>query len=558
MKFLLPTSDKPHVRWGQLYGSATSLKLADAVQTLDAPLLVIAATARESSRLEDELRFFLPANLQPLVIPGWETLPYDLFAPHPDIVSQRLSTLSKLPALKRGIVIIDIDTAMQRFAPRSYLDAHAFDIEVGARLDLNSFRLQLAAAGYANSSQVMSPGEFAIRGSLLDLFPTGNSTPFRIDLFDDEVETIRTFDVDTQRTIERVNQIKLLPAREFPLSAEGIQQFKRRFRTRFEGDLTRMPLYKDVGEGIAPAGIEYYLPLFFDQTHHVFDYLPAGSVVAYDNDIESRLESVWRDINDRYNQRAHDIERPVLSPDELFIAPDQFASLLKSHSHIELFSNELDPHRQHISWQNFGSTTPPPVKLDARAAEPARALMDHLKNYDGRTLIAAESTGRREMLLDILRKHHIQAPTVNEWQAFAATQTPLAITVSPIARGLQLKEPAITLLAEEQLFGERARQERRRRRADRDPEKIIKDLSDLSIGSPVVHDEYGVGRYRGLIAMDAGGMQGEFLVLEYADGDKIYVPVQSLDLVSRYTGGAVDHAPLHKLGTDAWAKARKK
>ncbi len=558
MKFLLPTTEKPLVRWGQLYGSAMSLKFADAVQVLDSPLLVIASNARELSRLEDELRFFLPANLPPLIIPGWETLPYDLFAPHPDIVSQRLSTLSRLANLKRGVVLVDIETAMQRLAPHSYLDAHAFDIEVNSRLDLDAFRLQLAAAGYSNASQVMSPGEFAIRGSLLDLFPSGSNVPFRIDLFDDKVETIRTFDVDTQRTIERVKQIKLLPAREFPLSAEGIKDFKRRFRTRFEGDLTRMPIYKDVNEGVAPAGIEYYLPLFFDHTAHVFDYLPSNTVVTYENGIEALLDSSWNNINDRYAQRAHDVERPILTPDELFISPQSFLATIREHGQIELFVNELDPHRQHITWQNFDSTTPPPVKLDARATEPARALLDHLQTYAGRTLIAAESTGRREMILDILRKHQLQTPIVEDWKTFATGQMPLALTVSPIARGLQLKDPSLTLLAEEQLFGERAKQERRRRRVDRDPEKIIRDLSDLTIGAPVVHDEYGVGRYRGLITMDVGGLHGEFLVLEYADGDKVYVPVQALDLVSRYTGGAADNAPLHKLGTDAWAKARKK
>ena len=558
MKFLLPTAERPRVRWGQLYGSASALKLADAARTLESPLLVIAANARDLNRLEDELRFFLPAELQPLSIPGWETLPYDLFAPHPDIVSQRLSTLSRLAALQRGVITIDVETAMQRFAPRNYIDAHAFDIAVGSKMDLNTFRTQLASAGYVNASQVMSPGEFAVRGSLLDLFPMGSNTPYRIDLFDNDVDTIRTFDVDTQRTMDKVKEIKLLPAREYPLTSEGVQQFKRRFRTRFEGDLTRISLYKDIKEGIAPAGIEYYLPLFFDKTDTLFDYLPAGTVIAYDNGVETLLETAWHDIDERHTQRSHDIERPVLRPEELFVPPADFIKQLAPRSQIELFINELDPNRQHITWQNFGSTTPPPVKLDARAAEPARALMEHLRHYDGRTLIAAESTGRREMLLEILRKHHIQAPSMEDWQTFISSTVPLAITVSPIARGMQLREPAITLLAEEQLFGERARQERRRRRADRDPEKIIKDLSDLSIGSPVVHDEYGVGRYRGLMTMDIGGMPGEFLVLEYADGDKIYVPVQALDMVSRYTGGAVDNAPLHKLGTDTWAKARKK
>ncbi|MGE0188947.1 MAG: transcription-repair coupling factor [Steroidobacteraceae bacterium] len=557
-KFLLPSADKPRVRWGQLYGSAMALKLAEAAQALTAPLLVIAANARELSRLEDELRVFLPNSVPLLSIPGWETLPYDLFAPHPDIISQRLSTLSRLPTLKQGLVLVDVDTVIQRLVPRSYIDAHAFDIALGNRLDLKTFRLKLTAAGYAHVSQVMAPGEFAVRGSLLDLFPMGSAAPYRIDLFDEEVETIRSFDADSQRTLQKTERIKLLPAREFPLSADAMQDYKRRFRIRFEGDLTSVPMYKDVADGAAPAGIEYYLPLFFEQLSEVFAYLPTDSAVAYNVDFNGLLEESWGSIVERHEQRAHDTERPVLTPQELFLSPADFLSLLNSRRQIELSVNELDPDRQHISWQNFASTTPPPVKLDARAAEPARALLNHLQSYQGRTLIAAESTGRREMLLDILRKHHLNAPSMDDWQLFANSDVPLAITVSPIARGLQLKEPAITVLAEEQLFGERAKQERRRRRADRDPEKIIRDLSDLVTGAPVVHDEYGVGRYLGLKTMEVAGLNGEFLILEYADGDKVYVPVQALDRVSRYTGSAADNAPLHKLGTDTWAKAKKK
>ena len=557
-KFLLPSAEKPRVRWGQLYGSAMALKLAEAAQQLSAPLLVIAGNARELSRLEDELRVFLPGSVSLLSLPGWETLPYDQFAPHPDIISQRLSTLSRLPHLKQGVVLVDVDTVIQRLPPRSYIEAHAFDIAVGHQLELHSFRNKLTAAGYAHVSQVMAPGEFAVRGSLLDLFPMGSATPYRIDLFDEEVESIRSFDADTQRTLEKTEHIHLLPAHEFPLSTEGVQLFKRQFRTRFEGDLTRVPIYKDVTEGAAPAGIEYYLPLFFEQVSEIFTYLPAESAVACTAEFSGLLEESWNSIVMRHEQRAHDVERPILTPQELFLPPAEFLKQLNSRRQIELFVNELDPNRQHISWQNFDSTTPPPVKLDARAPEPARALLDHLHTYQGRTLIAAESTGRREMMLDILRKHQLNAPSIDDWQLFMNSEIPLAITVSPIARGLQLKDPAITVLAEEQLFGERGRQERRRRRADRDPEKIIRDLSDLMPGSPVVHDEYGVGRYLGLQTMEAGGLMGEFLVLEYADGDKIYVPVQSLDRVSRYTGSGGDNAPLHKLGTDTWAKAKKK
>lgn len=557
-KFLLPTAEKPRIRWGQLYGSAMALKLAEAAQQLTAPLLVIAANARELSRLEDELRIFLPKAVPLLGIPGWETLPYDQFAPHPDIISQRLSTLSKLPHLKQGVVLVDVDTVLQRLPPRSYIDAHAFDIEVGHRLELQSFRVKLAAAGYAHVSQVMAPGEFAVRGSLLDLFPMGCATPYRIDLFDDEVESIRSFDTDTQRTLEKTKGIHLLPAHEFPLTVEGVQLFKRQFRTRFEGDLTRVPMYKDVAVGAAPAGIEYYLPLFFEKVSDIFSYLPTDTAVAYSEEFTDLIEESWNSIVQRHDQRAHDVERPILTPQELFVPPADFLQQLNTRRQIELFVNQLDPNRQHISWQNFDSTTPPPVKLDARAPEPARALLDHLQTYSGRTLIAAESTGRREMMLDILRKHNLNAPSLDDWQVFMDSSIPLAITVSPIARGLQLKDPAITVLAEEQLFGERGKQERRRRRADRDPEKIIRDLSDLMPGSPVVHDEYGVGRYLGLQTMDVGGLMGEFLVLEYAEGDKIYVPVQALDRVSRYTGSAGDNAPLHKLGTDTWAKAKKK
>jgi len=561
-KFLLPSADKSRVRWGQLYGSATALKLAEAAQKLSGPLVIIAENTREMTRLEDELRVFLssglPNALPLLAIPGWETLPYDLFAPHPDIVSQRLATLAALPTLAQGIVLMDVDTAMQRFAPRSYIEAHAFDVAVGNKLDLKFFRQRLTAAGYASTSQVMAPGEFAVRGSLLDLFPMGASLPYRIDLFDDEVDSIRTFDADSQRTLDKVDKIHLLPAREFPLSSDGIQTFKRQFRTRFEGDLTRMQLYKDISEGVAPAGIEYYLPLFFEGVATLFDYLPANSTMAVPMELSYQLEQSWHNVLERYEQRAHDTERPILRPEEFVLTPPEFMAQAAKRHRIELLVNEIPPTQQEISWQNFGSTTPPPVKLDARAAEPARALLDHLRTYTGRTLIAAESTGRREMVLDILRKHNINAPTLDHWQLFMQSEVPLAITVSPIARGLQLKDPAITVLAEEQLFGERAKQERRRRRADRDPEKIIRDLSDLIPGSPVVHDEYGVGRYLGLKIMEVAGLTSEFIVLEYADGDKVYVPVQSLDRVSRYTGAAGDKAPLHKLGTDTWTKARKK
>ncbi len=556
---LLPSKSRMQVRWGQLYGSATSLWLAEAARRASGPLLVVAADARQASRYEDELRFFGEPGLYIESFPDWETLPYDLFSPHPDIVSQRLRMLASIPRLEKGIVIVDLETLLQRLAPQTYIDAHAFDLAVGEVLDIERFRERLAGAGYTASSQVIAPGEFAVRGSLIDLFPMGSATPYRIDLFDDEVESIRIFDPDTQRSGDKVQALRLLPAREFPLTSEGIQAFKRRFRVRFPGDLTRMPIYQDIAEGAPPAGIEYYLPLFFDRTATLFDYLPANTIVAADLDIENYATHAFAEIQARYDQRGHDASRPILPPAEVFMPVAELNERHASFRRIDLSRVELDPLTQgSLPFQNFGTHAPPHVRVDVRSDDPSRGLSAFLAEFEGRVLIAAESAGRRELLLDILRKRHIEPALVDTWNAFRDAQAPLAITVSPISTGLVLDQPHIALIAEEQLFGERARQERRRRRPERDPEKIIRDLTDLNPGSPVVHEHYGVGRFLGLQTLDVGGLTSEFLVLEYADGDKLYVPVQALDLISRYTGAPAESAPLHKLGTDTWSKAKKK
>jgi transcription-repair coupling factor (superfamily II helicase) len=350
----------------------------------------------------------------------------------------------------------------------------------------------------------------------------------------------------------------MLPAREFPLDADGVAAFKRRFRTRFAGDLTRMSVYRDIAPGTAPPGIEYFLPLFFDKTATLFDYLPHNAVIASPVEWHALAAQSWLEFGSRHAQRAHDIERPILTPAELFLDPAQFAENIAQFNHIEISRVELDPLTQPVPHKNYGTAAAPRLRIDARGEEPARELVNFLREFAGRVLIAAESAGRREMLLEMLRKRHIEAPMVEDWHAFAGSTVPLAITVSPLTTGLLLKDPPLAVIAEEQLFGERARQERRRRSSDRDPDRIIRDLSDLRIGSPVVHEQYGVGRYLGLMAMEVGGMPGEFLVLEYADGDKVYVPVQALDLINRYSGTAAENAPLHKLGTDTWQKAKRK
>ncbi|HEX2493876.1 MAG TPA: transcription-repair coupling factor [Steroidobacter sp.] len=555
---LLPSKANMHVRWGQLYGSAASLWLAEAARKASGPVLVIASDARQASRMEDELRFFCEPSAAVELFPAWETLPYDLFSPHPDIVSQRLRMLSTLPTLAKGVVIVDLETLLQRLAPRTYINAHAFDLELRDRLDLAAFRERLIGAGYLPSSQVMAPGEFAVRGSLIDLFPMGSATPFRIDLFDEEVETIRVFDPETQRSGDKVAALRMLPAREFPLTDEGIQQFKRRFRVRFSGDLTRMSMYRDIAEGAPPPGVEYFLPLFFESTATLFDYLPQNTIIAADLDIQALAAQAFGEVEARYDQRSHDTERPILKPSEVFTPVDEFMHRATSYRRIEISRMELEPLTQSTPLHNFGTRPPPNLRVDPRSEEPARELANFLRAFDGRVLIAAESAGRREMLLEILHRRGLQPLLVESWGAFIESATPLALTVSPVATGLVLHQPHVALIAEEQLFGERARQERRRRRAERDPEKIIRDLTDLHPGSPVVHENYGVGRYVGLTTLDVGGLKSEFLVLEYADGDKLYVPVHALDLVSRYTGAPAETAPLHKLGADAWDKAKKK
>ncbi|AMN47289.1 transcription-repair coupling factor [Steroidobacter denitrificans] len=561
---ILPSKARPRVRWGGLYGSAGSLWLAEAARIASGPILLIVADTRQAGRMEEELRFFRRAGLCVETFPAWETLPYDLFSPHPDIVSQRLRLLSTLPQLTKGIVIVDIETLLQRLPPQSYIDAHAFDLKLGETFDPGAFRERLSRAGYTAAAQVMAPGEFAVRGSIIDLFPMGSTMPYRIDLFDEEIETIRVFDPETQRSDQQVQALRLLPAREFPLTASGIQSFKRRFRIRFPGDLTRMPVYRDIAEGAPPAGIEYYLPLFFDDTSTLLDHLPGNTLVAAETALDELAVPIFAEIEGRHAQRAHDAARPILRPDEVFMPPAECIRRLAAFRRIELSDAAPEvpeaPEASEASLprQDFATRPPPNLRIDARREEPAQALIEFLSDFNGHVLIAAESAGRREMLLDILQQRNLRPVPVDDWSGFIAGQAPLAITVSALATGLVLSDPAIALIAEEQLFGERVRQERRRRRPERDPEKIIRDLSALLPGAPVVHEEYGVGRFIGLTTLEAGGLTSEYLVVEYAEGDKLYVPVQALDRVSRYSGAPAEAAPLHKLGGEAWEKAKRK
>ena len=550
----LPTSPKQRRYWTSPHGSSRALLVAEAARSHDGLLVAVTRDTQRAHALEEELRIFA-GNLPVLHFPDWETLPYDVFSPHPDIVSQRISTLYQLPSTRRGVLVVPIATLMQRIAPRSHITGAGLMVKKAQKLDLASEQRRLEAAGYRNVPQVAEPGDFAVRGALIDIFPMGAAEPYRIELFDDEVESIRSFDPETQRSQQQVERIELLPGREFPLTDNAAKDFRTRLRERFPIDVRRCPLYQDMKEGVTPGGIEYYLPMFFEQTATLFDYLADSAVFLLGEGALESAEQFWTQTGERYDQRAHDIERPVLPPAELYLPPELLREQLNKRLRVELVESG------HEHALPSGTQPAPELPLNRKGEEPGTSLRHFLANYPGRVLIASDSAGRREALIEQLASTGLKPDTVEGWQGFLSggSKLRLAITIAALEQGFALTDPAITVLTERELFGERVRTERKRRRgAARDPESIIRDLTELTIGAPIVHVDHGVGRYQGLVSMVLGGMEGEFLTIEYAKGDKLYVPVAQLGLVSRYTGTAPELAPLHSLGGDAWERARRK
>ena len=547
---ILPPDNRQSLRWGQLYGAAPALLIAAATR-FRGLILVIAPDSQTALRLETELRVFGGAELEILAFPDWETLPYDGFSPHQDIISQRLAALYRLPQRRRGVLVAPVATLMQRLAPRDYLNRYALLLKIGERLDLDPFRQRLEAAGYACVSQVVEHGEFAVRGSILDLFPMGAERPYRIELFDDTVESIRDFDPDTQLSVAKAAQIELLPAREFALDKESITRFRQAWRRQFEGDPQRSLIYREVSAGHAPGGIEYYLPLFFEPVATLFEHLPESALVIQLDGVAAAMEAFQEQIIDRYEQHRHDAERPLLPPPALFLQAAQVEQALARYPRIELGATAA-------GGVNYPTQPPPALPFQPRHERPAEALERFLAEFPGRALITAESAGRREVLLDTLRGYGLRPVICSGWAEFLAREdAPLALAVAPLEQGLWLTEPPLAVIAESQLYGERARQVRRRVQS-RDPETIIRDLTDLSLGAPVVHEQHGIGRYAGLQRLEVAGIDGEFAVVEYAGDDRLYVPVSALQLLSRYTGAAPEHAPLHKLGSGQWEKAKRK
>ncbi|WP_424683227.1 transcription-repair coupling factor [Frateuria sp. YIM B11624] len=549
----LPTSPKQRRFWTPPHGSSRALLIAEAARDHAGLLVAVTRDTQRASALEDELRLFA-GDLPVLHFPDWETLPYDIFSPHPEIVSQRIATLYRLPSVQRGVLVVPVATLMQRIAPRSHVTGSGLVLAKGQKLDLAAEQRRLEAAGYRHVPQVAEPGDYAVRGALIDIFPMGTAEPYRIELFDDEVDSIRSFDPETQRSQQPVEKVELLPAREFPLTDEAAKDFRNNLRERFPIDIRRCPLYQDMKEGVTPGGIEYYLPLFFKQTATLFDYLGEGALFVLGEGAGEASDQFWTNTAERYDQRAHDIERPVLPPAELYLSPEQLREQLNRRLRVEVVPSG------HEHAVDSGTLPAPEVPLNRKGEEPGTSLRHFLASYPGRVLIAADSAGRREALAETLAGAGLRPDAVDGWKGFLdTTATRLAISVAPLEQGFALKQPALTVLTERELYGERVRTDRKRRRgAARDPDAIIRDLTELSVGAPIVHVDHGVGRYQGLVSMELGGMEGEFLVIEYAKGDKLYVPVAQLGLVSRYSGTAPELAPLHSLGGDAWERARRK
>ncbi|WP_278444735.1 transcription-repair coupling factor [Stutzerimonas kunmingensis] len=543
-------SGKQH--WGNLPGAALSLAIAEAASNAKRFTLLLTADSQSAERLQEELAFFAP-QLAVLHFPDWETLPYDIFSPHQDIVSQRIAALYQLPELSHGVLVVPITTALHRLAPKRFLLGSSLVLDVGQKLDVEQMRLRLEAAGYRCVDTVYEHGEFAVRGALIDLFPMGSPLPYRIDLFDDEIETLRTFDPENLRSIDKVESIRLLPAREFPLKKEAVTGFRARFRERFDVDFRRCPIYQDLSTGITPAGIEYYLPLFYEETATLFDYLPEDSQVFSLPGIEQAAEQFWSDVRNRYEERRVDPERPLLPPAELFMPVEDCFARLKLWPRVVASQQDVEPG---IGRERFTAQALPELAIEAKASEPLGKLRRFLDEYAGRVLFTAESAGRREVLLELLARLKLRPQEVEGWEEFLASQERLAITIAPLDEGLHLDD--VALVAESPLFGQRVMQRRRREKSRDGGENVIKNLTELREGSPVVHIDHGVGRYQGLVTLEIEGQAQEFLLLQYAEDAKLYVPVASLHLIARYTGSDDALAPLHRLGSETWQKAKRK
>jgi transcription-repair coupling factor (superfamily II helicase) len=541
-------------------------------------LTAITAHPFEAQRFMEEIRWFAP-QLRVYLLPDWETLPYDSFSPHQDLISERLSTLHAIARGEADVVLAPASTALYRMAPPAFLAAYTFFLQQGEALDVGRLRVQLATGGYSCVTQVVSPGEFAVRGGLVDLYPMGATLPFRIDLFDDRIESIKTFDPDTQRTVYPTREIRLLPAHEFPFDDAGRTKFRGRFRETFEGDPSRAAIYKDVSNSIAPAGIEYYLPLFFDRTATIFDYLPPASPVLLHGDVPGAIDEFWRDTRSRHDLLHGDRSRPILAPEALFLRDEDFFGALRDRPRLTLGAADQGtaqesstsgalhresssgkwPPRHASSPENAAALPLPPLAVDRKADDPLSRFKAFRAGFAGRILLLADSPGRRETMAEFLAEYGEKPQSCADFAAFAAEGPVFALAAAPLAAGFILPDAKLAIVTETELYAATARNRSRRdTRKAATMEGWLRDLSELKIGDPVVHASHGIGRYLGLVHMDLGAGEAEFLHLEYNGGDKLYVPVSQLHVITRYAGADPEAVGLHRLGSGQWEKARKK
>jgi transcription-repair coupling factor (superfamily II helicase) len=576
---MLLSSSHSRPRYSQLIGSSDALALAQYAGKKP-PLAVIAANAQEAQRLVEEIPFFDP-KLRVHLLPDWETLPYDHFSPHQDLISERLATLHHVRSLSCDVLVVPVTTALYPLPPVEYLAAFTFFLKRGEKLNLAKLREQMTLAGYSHVQQVLSPGEYCVRGGIIDLFAMGSVLPYRIDLFDDEIETIATFDVDTQRSLYPVPEIRLLPAREFPLDEAGQARFRQSFRERFEGDPSRSHIYKNVSKGNAPAGIEYYLPLFFERTATLFDYLPKHATLCLHHDVNEAITQFGVDAQSRYNLLRGDPQRPLLPPKELFLDGEAFFIALKEFARLDILPSPIgvtsdlagvvsQPSRMaSSSIRGAGEGTPknltscptaslPDIAVNRRADIPTHAFAQFLQNFDGRVLLLADSLGRREIISGYLNEYGLAPVLCENYAAFLSGNEKFMLSVAALQNGFVLTDDKLAIVTETELYAAQPRSRAARAAKKSNVEGMLRDLSELKTGDPVVHEQHGIARYAGLLNLDMGEGENEFLLLEYAGGDKLYVPVAQLHVISRYSGGAPETAPLHKLGTTAWDKAKRR
>jgi transcription-repair coupling factor (superfamily II helicase) len=539
-------------RYTRLAGSADALALAR-LAAQEKPLAVIASTALDAQRLLEELAWFAP-KLRVCLLPDWETLPYDQFSPHQDLVSERLATLYRIQRGDFDIAVVPAPTALVRLCPPAYIAGHTFFLEQGARLDLERLKTQLVTAGYEHVTQVVAPGEVCFRGGLIDLFPMGSALPYRLDLDDDVVESIKTFDVDTQRTVYAVKEIRMLPAREFPLDEAGRARFRSRWREVFEGDPSKKRLYRDVSSGIPAAGVEYYLPLFFEEVATIFDYLPAGTTLVLHHDVSAAVQEFWRETNTRHKMAGGDPDRPLLAPPQLFLPAEEFFVRAKDFARIDLLPSAEEAEK--TGTDPISATLLPPVAVDRRANDPLAALKRFLESSTLRVMVAGESLGRRETMASYFAEYGLKPAACAGFEEFLQSPERVLLCVSPLAHGFIAPDEGWAIVTEAELYAGVVRRRGRAAEKRSSVEGMLRDLSELKVGDPVVHEQHGIGRYQGLVSLDLEEGLSEFLLLEYEGGDKLYVPVAQLGVIGRYSGAQPEEAPLHKLGSGQWDKAK--